>query len=62
MKRIHTEFMMATIILAWVISNMLFIKPENVSDFFAVFFPILFGIVIQYIGLMVGAATTEGSN
>lgn len=57
MKRIHVEFMVATIILAWVISNMLFIKPENVSDFFAVFFPILFGIVIQYIGLMVEAAT-----
>lgn len=62
MKRIHVEFMVATIILAWVISNMLFIKPENVSDFFAAFFPILFGVVIQYIGLMVEAATTEGGN
>ena len=62
MKRVHVEFMVATIILAWVISNMLFIKPENDSDFFAVFFPILFGIVIQYIGLIVKAATTEGNN
>jgi len=62
MKRVHVEFMVATIILAWVISNIVFIKPENVSDFFAIFFPILFGIVIQYIGLMVEAATTEGSN
>lgn len=62
MKRVHVEFMVATIILAWVISNMLFIKPENVTDFFAVFFPILFGVVIQYMGLMVEAATTEGSN
>lgn len=59
MKRVHVEFMVATIILAWVISNMLFIKPENVSDFFAAFFPILFGVVIQYIGLIVEAATTE---
>ena len=57
MKRVHVEFMVATIILAWVISNIVFIKPENVSDFFAVFFPMLFGIVIQYIGLMVEAAT-----
>lgn len=59
MKRVHVEFMVATIILAWVISNMLLIKPENVSDFFAAFFPILFGVVIQYIGLIVEAATTE---
>lgn len=57
MKRIHIECMTATVILAWVISNMLFIKPENVSDFFAVFFPILFGIVIQYMVLIVEAAT-----
>lgn len=57
MKRVHVEFMVATIILAWVISNMLFIKPENVSDFFAVFFPILFGIVIQYMILIAKAAT-----
>ena len=57
MKRIHVEFMAATIILAWVISNMLFIKPENVSDFFVAFFPILFGVVIQYMALIVEAAT-----
>ena len=57
MKRIHVEFMVATIILAWVISNMLFIKPENVSDFFAVFFPLLFGVVIQYMALIAEAAT-----
>lgn len=57
MKRIHVEFMVATIILAWVISNMLLIKPENVSNFFAAFFPILFGVVIQYIGLIAEAAT-----
>lgn len=62
MKRIHVEFMVATIILAWVISNIVCINPENVSDFFAAFFPILFGVVIQYIGLMVEAATTEGGN
>lgn len=62
MKRVHVEFTVATIILAWVISNIVFIKPENVSDFFAVFFPILFGIVIQYIGLIAEAATTEGGN
>lgn len=58
MKRIHVEFMVATIILAWVISNMLFIKPENVSDFFAAFFPILFGVVIQYM-VLIAEATTE---
>lgn len=62
MKRIHVEFMVATIILAWVISNMLFIKPENVSDFFTVFFPILFGVIIQYMVLIAEAATTEGGN
>lgn len=62
MKRIHIEFMVATIMLAWVISNIVLIKPENVTDFFAAFFPIFIGVVIQYIGLMVEAATTEGSN
>lgn len=58
MKRIHVEFMVATIILAWVISNILFIKPENVSDFFVAFFPILFGVVIQYM-VLIAKATTE---
>lgn len=57
MKRVHVEFMVATIILAWVISNMVLMKPENVSDFFTVFFPILFGVVIQYVALIAEAAT-----
>ncbi len=57
MKRVHIECMVATIILAWVISNIIFIKPENVSDFFVAFFPILFGVVIQYMALIVEAAT-----
>ncbi len=56
MKRIHIEFMTATIILAWVISNIVFINPKDVRDFFAIFFPILFGIVIQYMVLIVEAA------
>lgn len=59
MKRVHIEFMVATIILAWVISNILLMKPENVSGFFTVIFPILIGIVMQYIGLIVEAATVE---
>lgn len=59
MKRVHVEFMVATIILAWVISNIICINPEDVRDFFAVFFPILFGIVIQYMVLSV-EAVTEG--
>lgn len=58
MKRVHVEFMVATIILAWVISNIVFIKPENVSDFFFAFFPILFGVVIQYM-VLIAEATTE---
>lgn len=62
MKRVHVEFMVATIILAWVITNIVLMKPTDDIQFFAVFFPILFGVVIQYIGLMVEAATTEGSN
>ena len=57
MKRVHVEFMVATIILAWVISNIVFMKPTNDIQFFAVFFPILFGIVIQYMVLIVEAAT-----
>lgn len=57
MKRVHVEFMAATIILAWVITNIVLIKPENATDFFAVFFPILIGVVIQYIGLIAEAAT-----
>lgn len=59
MKRIHVEFMVATIILAWVISNIVCINPEDVRDFFATFFPILFGIVIQYM-VLIAEATTEG--
>lgn len=39
MKRIHIECMTATVILAWVISNMLFINPEDVRDFFCYFLP-----------------------
>ena len=61
MKRIHIEFMTATIILVWVILNILLMKPENISGFFTVIFPILIGIVMQYIGLIVEAATTEGN-
>ena len=59
MKRIHVEFMVATIILAWVISNMLFIKPTDDIQFFAAFFPILFGVVIQYM-VLIAEAATEG--
>lgn len=55
MKRIHVEFMVATIILAWVISNIVCINPKDVRDFFATFFPILFGIVI-----LIVEAATEG--
>lgn len=58
MKRIHVEFMVATIMLAWVISNMVLMKPtDDISGFFAVFFPILFGTVIQYMVLIAEAAT-----
>lgn len=57
MKRIHVEFMLATIILAWVITNMVLMKPEDVRGFFATFFPLLFGIVIQYMVLIAKAAT-----
>ena len=57
MKRVHIEFIIATIILVWVISNILLMKPENISGFFTVIFPILIGIVMQYIGLIVEAAT-----
>lgn len=58
MKRIHIEFMIAGIILAWVMSNIAFIKPENVI---AVILPILFGVVIQFVGLIIAAAM-EGSD
>ena len=57
MKRVHIEFMTATIILVWVISNILLMKPKNISSFFIVIFLILIGIVMQYIGLIVEAAT-----
>lgn len=61
MKRVHIEFIMAIIIFAWVMSNIAFIKPENVNDFFAVILPILFSVVIQCVGLII-AATMEGSD
>ena len=61
MKRVHVEFMVATIILAWVISNIVCINPEDVRDFFATFFPILCGIVIQYM-VLIAEAATEGGN
>lgn len=57
MKRVHVEFMVATIILAWIISNILFMKPTDSGGFFIAFFPLLFGVVIQYIGLIAEAAT-----
>lgn len=57
MKRIHVEFMVATIILAWVITNMVLMKPTDSGGFFIAFFPLLFGVVIQYIGLIAEAAT-----
>jgi len=59
MKRVHIEFMAATIILAWVISNMVLMKPTDDVGFFTVFFPIIIGVVIQYIGLIVEAGTAE---
>lgn len=58
MKRIHIEFIMAIIIFAWVMSNIAFIKPENVI---AVILPILFSVVIQCVGLIIAAAM-EGSD
>lgn len=61
MKRVHVEFMVATIILAWIISNIVFMKPTDGGGFFIVFFPLLFGIIIQYMVLIIEAAT-EGGN
>lgn len=61
MKRVHIEFMIAGIILAWVMSNIAFIKPENVNDFFAIILPILFSVVIQCVGLIIAVAM-EGSD
>ena len=58
MKRLHIEFMIASIILAWVMSNIAFIKPENVI---AIILPILFSVVIQFVGLII-AATMEGGD
>ena len=55
MKRIYFEMVVALIILAWTISNIVLMGKEY--DIL-VLFPIIFSFVIQFIGTLIMAAST----
>ena len=56
MKRIYFEMMVAFVILMWTVSNILLIGKE---DNFFILLPIILSFCIQFIGILVVAATPE---
>lgn len=55
MKRIYFEMVVALIIFAWTISNIVLMGKE---DKIFVLLPIIFSFVIQFIGVLIMAAST----
>ncbi len=55
MKRIYFEMVVALVILTWTISNILLMGKE---DKIFVLLPIIFSFIVQFIGVLIMAAST----